>query len=72
MKFMKQLKKATAYYHLPGLFEFYELYKEFLPCLLYTSHRKANIKYPKRKAINTRGVWQIISCDTANGFKLGK
>ena len=25
-----------------------------------------------RKAINTRGVWQIISCDTANGFKLGK
>lgn len=28
----------TAYYHLPGLFEFYELYKRFLP--LFTNHRK--------------------------------
>ena len=27
-----------AYYHLPGLFEFYELYKEFLP--LYSKHRE--------------------------------
>ena len=27
-----------AYYHLPGLFEFYELYKEFLP--LYCKHRE--------------------------------
>ena len=27
-----------AYYHLPGLFEFYELYKEFLP--LYRRHRE--------------------------------
>ena len=27
-----------AYYHLPGLFEFYELYKEFLP--LYYEHRE--------------------------------
>ena len=27
-----------AYYHLPGLFEFYELYKEFLP--LYRKHRE--------------------------------
>lgn len=38
MKFMKQLKKATAYYHLPGLFEFYELYREFLP--LFREHRE--------------------------------
>ena len=38
MKFMKQLKNATAYYHLPGLFEFYELYKEFLP--LFREHRE--------------------------------
>ena len=38
MKFMKQLEKATAYYHLPGLFEFYELYKEFLP--LFREHRE--------------------------------
>ncbi|WP_026660456.1 hypothetical protein [Butyrivibrio sp. AC2005] len=28
----------TAYYHLPGLFEFYELYKAFLP--LYRAHRE--------------------------------
>ena len=38
MKFMKQLKKTTAYYHLPGLFEFYELYREFLP--LFRKHRE--------------------------------
>lgn len=29
---------ATAYYHLPGLFEFYELYRVFLP--LFRSHRE--------------------------------
>ena len=28
----------TAYYHLPGLFEFYELYREFLP--LFRTHRE--------------------------------
>ena len=31
------LKKETAYYHLPGLFEFYGLYSEFLP--LFREHR---------------------------------
>ena len=35
---MNQLKKNTAYYHLPGLFEFYELYKVFLP--LFREHRE--------------------------------
>lgn len=30
--------KNTAYYHLPGLFEFYELYKVFLP--LFREHRE--------------------------------
>lgn len=30
--------KRTAYYHLPGLFEFYELYKAFLP--LFFEHRE--------------------------------
>lgn len=30
--------KSTAYYHLPGLFEFYELYKAFLP--LFFEHRE--------------------------------
>ena len=34
---MNQLKKNTAYYHLPGLFEFYELYRAFLP--LFRKHR---------------------------------
>ncbi|WP_242457182.1 hypothetical protein [Treponema zioleckii] len=28
---MQNQNKVTAYYHLPGLFEFYELYKTFLP-----------------------------------------
>ena len=27
-----------AYYHLPGLFEFYELYKEFLHCTASTGN----------------------------------
>ena len=31
-------KPAAACYHLPGLFEFYELYRRFLP--LYREHRK--------------------------------
>ena len=30
-------KKETAHYHLPGLFEFYDLYKLFLP--LFYEHR---------------------------------
>ena len=32
------LNKETAYYHLPGLFEFYGLYSEFLP--LFHEHRE--------------------------------
>ena len=32
------MKKETAYYHLPGLFEFYELYRVFLP--LFRKHRE--------------------------------
>ncbi len=35
---MDKLKKDTVYYHLPGLFEFYELYCVFLP--LYHEHRE--------------------------------
>lgn len=31
------MEKKVAYYHLPGLFEFYELYKIFLP--LFSAHR---------------------------------
>ena len=32
------MKKQTAYYHLPGLFEFYALYRVFLP--LFRTHRE--------------------------------
>ncbi len=35
---MQRQTSHTAYYHLPGLFEFYELYKLFLP--LYREHRE--------------------------------
>lgn len=35
---MKKFQKDTAYYHLPGLFEFYELYRVFLP--LFREHRE--------------------------------
>ena len=35
---MDKTIKTTAYYHLPGLFEFYELYKLFLP--LFREHRE--------------------------------
>lgn len=31
-------KNSIAYYHLPGLFEFYELYRMFLP--LFREHRE--------------------------------
>ena len=36
--FQNQNKRNTVYYHLPGLFEFYELYREFLP--LFHTHRE--------------------------------
>lgn len=35
---MDNVCKSTAYYHLPGLFEFYELYSAFLP--LFREHRE--------------------------------
>ena len=35
---MKTFEKKTVYYHLPGLFEFYELYEMFL--LLFQQHRE--------------------------------
>lgn len=34
---MNNKEKTAAYYHLPGLFEFYELYRMFLP--LFSEHR---------------------------------
>ena len=34
----RNMIKKTAYYHLPGLFEFYELYRMFLP--LFREHRE--------------------------------
>lgn len=35
---MNNTKKPTAHYHLPGLFEFYELFRRFLP--LFREHRE--------------------------------
>ena len=35
---MDRLSQATAFFHLPGLFEFYELYRRFLP--LFREHRE--------------------------------
>ena len=35
---MDKLQNGIAYYHLPGLFEFYELYRVFLP--LFFEHRE--------------------------------
>ena len=35
---MKQTTQKTAYFHFPGLFEFYELYELFLP--LFREHRE--------------------------------
>ena len=37
-RFRRCEEKEVAYYHLPGLFEFYELYREFLP--LFCTHRE--------------------------------
>ena len=37
-KEMNRLKRTAAHYHLPGLFEFYELYSVFLP--LFRAHRE--------------------------------
>ena len=38
MKVSHRMRKDIAYYHLPGLFEFYELYQVFLP--LFREHRE--------------------------------
>jgi hypothetical protein len=35
---MKSMEKRIAHFHLPGLFEFYNLYKIFLP--LFFDHRE--------------------------------
>ena len=35
---MENIQKSMAHYHLPGLFEFYELYRVFLP--LFREHRE--------------------------------
>lgn len=38
----------------------------------YYEYWKSNIDNSKRTAINPRAIWGVISCDTANSFKLGK
>ena len=37
-RFQSQQRRRISYYHLPGLFEFYELYREFLP--IFRTHRE--------------------------------
>ena len=37
-RFQSRERGNVAYYHLPGLFEFYELYRLFLP--LFYTHRE--------------------------------
>lgn len=61
-------KKEIAYYHLPGLFEFYELYRVFLP--LFREHREYFYDWceiasiygaPGRLPVGRRpcGIWRL-------------
>ena len=54
---MKQTTQKTAYYHLPGLFEFYELYELFLP--LFRKHRE--YFYDGVRLAPSMGHRQIVS-----------
>ena len=49
---------AKAYYHLPGLFEFYELYRVFLP--LYREHRGL-VFMTGVKSVRSMELRQIVS-----------
>ena len=48
-------KKPVAYYHLPGLFECYELYRVFLP--LYRAHR-LHLRCPGGLHLGRRKGWR--------------
>ena len=50
-------KKEKAYFHLPGLFEFYELYCAFLP--LYKEHRE--YFYAGVRSVPSMALLQIVS-----------
>jgi len=63
-------KPGVAYYHLPGLFEFYGLYRMFLP-LFY--HRQMNIFTTGAPSAPFMGPWatasgvaaaQVLACRT--------
>ena len=66
---MTQLKKRKAYYHLPGLFEFYELYRLFLP--LFRKHREyfydwceiGSIYEHRGTASGVAVVWNVETAD---------
>ena len=49
--------KKRAYYHLPGLFEFYELYRVFLP--LFREHRE--YFYDCVRLVQYTGLRQTVS-----------
>ena len=53
------MNKQTAHYHLPGLFEFYELYRMFLP--LFREHREYFLRLVRHR-FHLRGP-----CRTASG-----
>ena len=53
---MSQRKNKKVYYHLPGLFEFYELYCAFLP--LYKEHREY---FYGVRSVPSMALLQIVS-----------
>ena len=55
---MSQRKNKKVYYHLPGLFEFYELYCAFLP--LYKEHREYSFMTGVR-SVPSMALLQIVS-----------
>lgn len=62
---MEQAGK-TAFYHLPGLFEFYELYRVFLP--LFRQHREYFYDWCEIGSIYAR---RGIACGAADGSATG-
>ncbi len=64
-RFQSRERGNVAYYHLPGLFEFYELYRLFLP--LFYTHREYFYDWceigsismePRKTACGAEDVWK--------------
>ena len=54
------MKRSIAQYHLPGLFELYELYKVFLP--LFRKHREYFYDWSDIGSVYER-VWDFCPAD---------